>query len=157
MDCSTLGSFFLIISLSLLRFMSIESIMPSNHLTLCCPLLHLPSIFPNIRVFSNELDLRMGGQSTGASASASILLVNIQGWFPLGLTGHIHTTIYKEITRGICLAVQWLRLYASNSGGTGSISGWGTKIPHAVGCFQKKNRQLIRTYWKAQGTLLSPL
>ena len=42
------------ISLSLLRFMSIGSVMLSNHLILCCPLLLLPSIFPNIRVFSNE-------------------------------------------------------------------------------------------------------
>ena len=42
------------ISWSLLKFMSIESVMPSNNLILCCPLLFLPSIFPNIRVFSNE-------------------------------------------------------------------------------------------------------
>ena len=41
-------------SQSLLKLMSIESVMPSNHLTLCCPLLLLPSIFPSIRVFSNE-------------------------------------------------------------------------------------------------------
>ena len=41
-------------SLSLLKLMSIESVMPSNHLILCHPLLPLPSIFPNIRVFSNE-------------------------------------------------------------------------------------------------------
>ena len=39
---------------SLLRLMSIESVMPSNHLILCCPLLLSPSIFPSIRVFSNE-------------------------------------------------------------------------------------------------------
>ena len=39
---------------SLLKFMSIESVMPSNHLLLCCPLLHLPSIVSSIRVFSNE-------------------------------------------------------------------------------------------------------
>ena len=39
---------------SLLKLMSIESVMPSNHLILCCPLLFLPSIFPSIRVFSNE-------------------------------------------------------------------------------------------------------
>ena len=39
---------------SLLKLMSIESVMPSNHLTLCHPLLLLPSIFPSIRVFSNE-------------------------------------------------------------------------------------------------------
>ena len=42
------------ISWSLLKLMSIESEMPSNHLILCCPLLLLPSIFPSIRVFSNE-------------------------------------------------------------------------------------------------------
>ena len=41
-------------SWGLLRLMSIESAMPSNHLVLCCPLLLLPSIFPSIRVFSNE-------------------------------------------------------------------------------------------------------
>ena len=42
------------ISQSLLKLMSIESVMPSSHLILCCPLLLLPSIFPSIRVFSNE-------------------------------------------------------------------------------------------------------
>ena len=41
-------------SWSLPKFMSIESVMPSNHLILCCPLLLLPSIFPSIRVFSKE-------------------------------------------------------------------------------------------------------
>ena len=41
-------------SQSLLKLMSIESVMPSNHLILCCPLLLSPSIFPNIRIFSNE-------------------------------------------------------------------------------------------------------
>ena len=47
------------ISRSLLKFMSIESVMPSNHLILCRPLLLLPSIFPSIRVFSNESALHM--------------------------------------------------------------------------------------------------
>ena len=46
-------------SQSLLKLMSIESVMPSNHLILCHPLLLLPSIFPSIRVFSNELVLRI--------------------------------------------------------------------------------------------------
>ena len=41
------------------KLLSIESVMPSNHLTLCCPLLLLPSIFPIIRVFSNESGLRI--------------------------------------------------------------------------------------------------
>ena len=44
----------LTISHSLLKHISIESVMPSNHLILCCPLLLLPSIFPSIRVFSNK-------------------------------------------------------------------------------------------------------
>ena len=46
-------------SQSLLKLMSIESVMPSNHLILCCPLLLSPSIFPSIRVFSNESVLRI--------------------------------------------------------------------------------------------------
>ena len=47
------------VSQSLLKLMSIESVIPSNHLILCCPLLLLPSIFPNIRVFSNESALHI--------------------------------------------------------------------------------------------------
>ena len=47
------------ISQSLLKLMSIESVMTSNHFILCCPLLHLPSIFPSIRVFSNESALHI--------------------------------------------------------------------------------------------------
>ena len=47
-------------SLSLLKLISINSVMPSNHLILCCPLLLLPSIFPSIRVFSNESHSQKG-------------------------------------------------------------------------------------------------
>ena len=47
------------ISRSLLKLMSIELVMPSNYLILCCPLLFLPSIFPSIKVFSNELVLHI--------------------------------------------------------------------------------------------------
>ena len=56
-DCSTPGSLCFTISQSLLKLMSIESMMPSNHLILCHPLLLLLSIFPSIRVFSKELAL----------------------------------------------------------------------------------------------------
>ena len=73
------------ISQSLLRLMSIESVMPSNHLVLCHPLLLLPEIFLSIRVFSNELALRIRCQNIRVSASASVLQVNSQGWFPLRL------------------------------------------------------------------------
>ena len=54
MDCSTQASLSITNSQNLLKLRSIESVMPSNHLILCCPLLLLPSIFPSIRVFSNE-------------------------------------------------------------------------------------------------------
>ena len=74
---------------SLLKLMSIESVMPSNHLILCPPLLLLSSIFPSIRVFSMSQFFRSGGQSIGVWASASVLPMNIQGWFPLGWTGWI--------------------------------------------------------------------
>ena len=76
-------------SRSLLKLMSIELVMPSNHLILCCPLL-LPSVFPSIRVFSNEsVFFASGGQSIGASDSTSVLPVNIEDCFPLGLTDWI--------------------------------------------------------------------
>ena len=63
-----------------------DAIQPSHPLS--SPLLQ-PSIFPSIRVFSNESVLPIGGQSIGVSASASVLPMNIQAWFPLGFTGLI--------------------------------------------------------------------
>ena len=65
----------------------LESMIPSNHLILCHPLL-LNSIFPSIRVFSNESAL-CDRWSKHWSAAASVFPVNIQGWFPLGLLGLI--------------------------------------------------------------------
>ena len=74
--------------------------MLSNHLILCCPLLLLLptslSISPSIRVSSNKLVLRIRWKSIGASASASVLPMNIQSWFNLGLTGLI-SLLSKEI------------------------------------------------------------
>ena len=77
------------ISLSLLKLLPIESVMPFSHLILCHHLLHLPSIFPSTMVFSNESALLIRWTNTGASASSSVLLMNIQGWFPLRLTALI--------------------------------------------------------------------
>ena len=74
---------------SLPKLMSIESVMPSNHLILCRLLFLLPSIFPSIRVFSNESSLRISGQSIGVSASSSVLPMNTQDSFPLAWTGWI--------------------------------------------------------------------
>ena len=85
MDCSTPGLPVHHQLLDLPKLMSIELVMPSNHLILCHPLLLPPSIFPRIRVFSNE----SGGQSIGVSASASVLPMNTQDRSPLGWTGWI--------------------------------------------------------------------
>ena len=76
-------------SWSILKRMSIESTIPSNHLILCCPLLLLPLIFANIGSFPMSLFFGSSGQSIGVSASASFLPINIQDWFPLGWTGWI--------------------------------------------------------------------
>ena len=59
-------------SWSLLKVMSIELVMPSSHLILCCPLLLLPPIPPSIRVFSNESALHIRWPSIGVSASTSV-------------------------------------------------------------------------------------
>ena len=76
-------------SWSLLKLMSIESVMPSNHLILCHPLLFPPSISPSSRVFSSELVLHIRWPKYWNSASSSVLPMNIQNWFPLGWTGWI--------------------------------------------------------------------
>ena len=101
------------ISQSLLRLTSIDSMKPCNHLLLNHPLLLLPSIFPSIRVFSNDWALHNRHwstccQSTGALASASVLSVNIQGWFPLVLTGLISLK-----SRGFLSLLQQYSLEAS--------------------------------------------
>ena len=76
-------------SQSLLKHMSIESVMPFNHIILCHPFLLLPSIFSSIRVFLMSQFFASGSQRIGASSSASVFPMNIQYWFPLGLTGLI--------------------------------------------------------------------
>ena len=76
-------------SWSLLKLMSIESMMPSNHLTLCRPLLLLSSNFPASGSFPVSQFFTSGGQSIGLSVSVSILPMNIQDRFPFGLAGLI--------------------------------------------------------------------
>ena len=77
------------VSWSLLKFMSIESVMLSNYLILCRPLLFLPSIFPSIRVFSNELALHIRWPKYWSISFSTVFPKNIEGWFPLGLKGLI--------------------------------------------------------------------
>ena len=71
------------------KLRSIESVMPSNHLILCHPLLLLPSIFPRIRVFSNESTLHIRWPKYWRSASTWVLSMYTQDWSPLWWTGWI--------------------------------------------------------------------
>ena len=80
------------ISQSLLRLMSIESVMLSNHLILCCPLLLLPSIFPSIRVFSNE----------------SALCIRCPKYWSLGFS----TSTFNEYSGLISFRIDWFDLLA---------------------------------------------
>ena len=92
------ASLSIIISQSLLKLKSIESMMPSNHLILRCPFLLLPQSFPASTLFKWNQHFASGGQSIGASASASVLPMNIHEWFPLGLTGLI-SLLCKGLSR----------------------------------------------------------
>ena len=69
--------------------MSIESMMPSNHLILCRLISSCPQSFPASGSFPVSWLFTSGGQSIGVSAAASVFPMNIQGWFPLGLTSLI--------------------------------------------------------------------
>ena len=74
---------------SLLRLMSIESVLPSSHLKLCHPLLPLPQYLPASGSFPMSQLFTWGGQSIGVSASTSVLPMNTQDWYPLGWTEQI--------------------------------------------------------------------
>ena len=76
-------------SWSLLKLISIESVMPSNHLIICQLLSSCLQSFPASGSFPVSQFFASGGQSIGALASASVFPMDIQGWFPLGLTGLI--------------------------------------------------------------------
>ena len=100
------------ISWSLLKLMSIELVMPSNHLIFCCPFSSCPQSFPASGSFPTSRLFSSGGQSTGASASASGLPVNIQtqGLSP-GLP-HCRQTLYHLTHQGsldICVNTSKIR------------------------------------------------
>ena len=92
------GSLSFNMSWSFLKLISIELVMPSNHLFLCHPLLLYLQSFPASESFPMSLLFTSDGQSIGASASASVLPMNIQDQFPLGLTGLISLQ-YKGLSR----------------------------------------------------------
>ena len=83
------GSLSITNSRSSLKLTSIESVMPSSHLILCCPLFLLPPIPPSIRVFSNESTLLMRWPKYWSFSLASFLPKNTQDWSPSEWTGWI--------------------------------------------------------------------
>ena len=81
-------------SQSLLKFMPIKLVMPSSHLILCRPLLLLPQSLPASGSFPMSQPFSWGGQSTGVSASASVLPMDTQDWSPSGWTGWISLQLW---------------------------------------------------------------
>ena len=116
MNCSTPGPLSITNSQSLLKLMSIESVMPANHLILYHPLLLPPSVFPRIRVFSNESVLHIMWPKYCSFSFSISPSMKIQDWFPLGLTAWVslqskglsrvfsNTTVQKHQFFGIQLS-----------------------------------------------------
>ena len=97
------------ISPNLLKYMSIELVMLSKHLILissCLQSFPAPGSFPVSQFFPS------GGQSIGVLASASVLPVNIQDWFPLGFTGLI-SLLSKGLSRVFCSTTVWRHQFFS--------------------------------------------
>ena len=95
-------------SQSLPKPMSKELVMPFNHLILCHLLLLLPSIFPNIKVFSNESS---GGQSIGVSASTSVLPMNTQDWLDLlAVQGTLKSLLQQHSSKA--LRIRWPKYWS---------------------------------------------
>ena len=132
--------------------MSIESVRPSNHLILCHPLLLLSLIFPSIRSWLFASD----GQSI--EASSSILLMNIQGWFPLEVTDLIFL-LSKELSRVFssttgfnkgCCSHQAIILQLPDSEGTQNGDKWAKSSASAAtpSCVPWKDSGWRKTgYW----------
>ena len=116
-------------SQNLLKLMSIESVMPYNHLILCHPPLLLPSVFPSIWVSSSESVLHIRWPKYWSFNFGINLLVNIQDWFPSGLTGLI-SLLSKRLSRVFSnTTVQKHQFFSAQ------LSSW-------------SNSHIIHDYWK---------
>ena len=104
--------------------------LPCNHLILCCPLLLLPSIFPSIRVFSNESALCIRGPRIGASASAPVLSMNIKDWFSFFFFNEKSIFIRNKKENHMTVNIF-------------KINTIGTKYKHFIHCYRNYARGLI--------------
>ena len=100
-------------SRSLLKLMSVELVMPSNHLILWCPLFFFLQSFPPSVSFTMSWLFASSGQGIRASASASVLPMNIQDWFPLGLIGLISLQ-YKGLSRVFSSTTIWKHQFSGS-------------------------------------------
>ena len=108
-------------SQNLLKFMFFTSVMPSNHLILHRQLLLPPQSFPASGSFPMSQFFTSGGQRIGVSASTSVLPMNIQDWFPLGLTGWISLQS-KELSRVFSSTTVWKHQFFNPQPSLGSNS-----------------------------------
>ena len=131
MHCSMPGFLSLTISWCLPKFKSIESVVPSNHLTPCHPLLLLPSVFPSIVVFSNESAVHIGGQSIAASALAlsfqeylRLISLKIDSFVPLAVQGALkslfqhHSFVGKQLysnNQKITIFPKWITILPADT------------------------------------------
>ena len=147
MDRSMPGSLYFTVSQSLFKLMSFESVMSSNHLILCHPLYLLSSIFPSIGVFSNESAFPTKElQSIGALASASVLPMNIQGWFSLGWTGWISLQ-----SKGV------LRVFSSTTVKASILQHWAFFVVQLTYLYMTTWKNIGLTIWAFVGNVLSLL
>ena len=150
--CDPMGSRLLCPPLSpgnLLRFMSIGSMMPSNHLVLCCPFLLCFQSFQASGSFPMSPLFTLSGQSIGvsASASASILPMNIQGWCPLGF-GLV--SLQKEALNFNSWSNRWQEEVHHLACGEGGIDLVGTQAPQPPVLFpeQAQNMSMLSAPWR---------
>ena len=116
----------------------------------CCPLLLLPSVFPSIRVFSNESGLRIRWPKYWSFSFSIILQMNFQGWFPLGLTGLI-SLLSKGFSRVFSSTTIWKHQFFSTQ-----LSLWSNSHIHTWLTFPLAI-YLTHSAWRIPGTLKSLL
>ena len=134
MDCSMPGFPAFTISWSLLKLLSVESMMPSNHFILLSPpFSSCPQSFPASGSFPLCPLFASGDQSFGASASAAVLPMNIQNLFPLGLTGLISLQS-KRLSRVFSRTAVWKHRFFSTQ-----LSLWSNSHPSIRDCWRSHN------------------